>query len=94
VSHSKTTPRSSSWQSNDQIHEAVAATFALRLQPSEPGWLDMALAVPLLDSARARTELGWGPRHTGTGALSELLEAMRQGTDYQAPPLARPTSRR
>jgi hypothetical protein len=36
----------------------------------------MALAVPLLDSARARTELGWGPRHTGTGALTELLEAM------------------
>ena len=28
-------------------------------QPSEPGWLDMALAVPLLDSTRARTELGW-----------------------------------
>lgn len=73
------------------LRGAAAATFALRLQPSEPGWLDMALAVPLLDSTRARTELGWEPRHTGTGALTELLEAMRQGADYQTPPLARQT---
>ena len=74
------------------LRGAAAATFALRLQPSEPGWLDMALAVPLLDSTRARTELGWEPRHTGTGALTELLEAMRQGADYKTPPLARQSS--
>ena len=73
------------------LRAAVAVTFALRLQPSEPGWLDMALAVPLLDSTRARTELGWQPRHTGTDAVAELLDAMRQGTDYQTPPLARQT---
>ena len=30
------------------------AAFRLRLQPSEPGWLDMALAVPLMDTSRAR----------------------------------------
>lgn len=74
------------------LRGAAVATFALRLQPSEPGWLDMALAVPLLDSTRARTELGWAPRHTGTDALAELLQAMRQGTDYQTPPLSRQTS--
>ncbi len=74
------------------LRGAAAATFALRLQPSEPGWLDMALAVPLLDSARARTELGWEPRRTGTDSLAELLQAMRQGTDYPTPPLARQTS--
>ena len=74
------------------LRGAAAATFALRLQPSEPGWLDMALAVPLLDSTRARTELGWEPRRTGTDSLAELLRAMRQGTDYPTPPLARQTS--
>src|SRR5689334_3095242 len=36
------------------LRGAAAVTFALRLQPSEPGWVDMAYAVPLLDSARAR----------------------------------------
>jgi UDP-glucose 4-epimerase len=74
------------------LRGAAAATFALRLQPSEPGWVDMAFAVPLLDSARARSELGWDPKYTGTQALTELIAAMRQGADYQTPPLARATS--
>lgn len=74
------------------LRAGAAATFALRLQPSEPGWVDMALAVPLLDSTRARTELGWEPGHSATEALAELIEAMREGRDDQTPPLARPTS--
>jgi UDP-glucose 4-epimerase len=74
------------------LRGAAAATFAARLQPSEPGWVDMAFAVPLLDSTRARRELGWEPTRTGTEALSELIDAMRQGTDYATPPLARSTS--
>jgi nucleoside-diphosphate-sugar epimerase len=74
------------------LRGAAAATFALRLQPTEPGWVDMAFAVPLLDSARARRELGWEPTRSGTEALSELIDAMRSGADYQTPPLARATS--
>ncbi len=76
-----------------RVLRAVAtATFSLRLQPSEPGWLDMALAVPLLDSSRARQELGWEPAHTATDALAELIEAIRRGADYPTPPLTRETS--
>lgn len=52
----------------------------------------MALAVPLLDSTRARIELGWEPHHSSTQALGELIEAMRVGADYPTPPLARETS--
>jgi len=74
------------------LRAAAAATFALYLQPSEPGWVDMALAVPLLDSGRARRELGWEPTRTGTEALSELIDAMRHGVEYETPPLARSTS--
>jgi nucleoside-diphosphate-sugar epimerase len=74
------------------LRAAAAATFALRLQPTEPGWVDMAFAVPLLDSARARRELGWEPQHSGPAALSELLEAMHRGTDYATPPLSSETS--
>jgi nucleoside-diphosphate-sugar epimerase len=76
------------------LRGAAAATFALRLQPSEPGWVDMAFAVPLLDSSRARRELGWEPTRTGTEALSELIEAMRDGRDYATPPLSSETSGR
>ena len=60
--------------------------------PSEPGWVDMALAVPLMDSDRARRELGWTPARRGTDALAELIDAMRRGADYATPPLARATS--
>lgn len=74
------------------LRGAAAATFKLRLQPSEPGWLDMALAVPLMDSARARSELGWSPRHQALDTLRELLDGMRRGSDYPTPPLARATS--
>src|SRR5581483_5823154 len=74
------------------LRAAAAATFALRLQPSEPGWVDMALAVPLLDSTRALRELGWQPTRTGTEALTELIAGMRSGTDYATPPLSSETS--
>jgi UDP-glucose 4-epimerase len=74
------------------LRAGASATFALRLQPTEPGWVDMAFAVPLLDSARARTELGWEPTRTGTEALSELIAAMRAGAQYATPPLARATT--
>jgi UDP-glucose 4-epimerase len=70
------------------LRGAAAATYALRLQPSEPGWVDMALAVPLMDSSRARTELGWKPRHSATASLRELIDGMHAGTDFPTPPLA------
>ena len=70
------------------LRATAAATYALRLQPSEPGWVDMALAVPLMDSSRARSELGWEPRHRATDALRELIDAMHAGTDFPTPPLA------
>jgi UDP-glucose 4-epimerase len=68
------------------------ATFALRLQPTEPGWLDMALQVPLMDTTRAKAELGWQPRHSSTEALRELLEGMSAGSGLATPPLDPGTS--
>jgi len=70
----------------------ATAAYKARLAPTEPGWLDMGLAVPLMDSARARTDLGWEPRHSATDALRELLEGLRSGRDGPTPPLARATS--
>jgi nucleoside-diphosphate-sugar epimerase len=74
------------------LRAAAAATFAMRLQPTEPGWVDMALAVPLMNSNRARTELGWAPRFSGIEALTELIEGIRSGSDLDTPPLAASTS--
>jgi nucleoside-diphosphate-sugar epimerase len=70
------------------LRAGAAATWRLRLQPSEPGWVDMALNVPVMDCTRAREELGWRPRHTSVEALRELLEGIREGAGIDTPPLA------
>jgi len=73
------------------IARALAdVTWRLRLQPSPPGWLDMALATPLMSSRRAREELGWEPRKTSVEALEELLAGMRRGEGKGTPPLESP----
>jgi nucleoside-diphosphate-sugar epimerase len=66
---------------------AAALTWRLHLQPTPPGWLDLALGVPLLDVTRARDELGWEPRHTAGEALLELLAGMREAAGAPTPPL-------
>lgn len=62
-------------------------SFRLRLQPSEPGWLDMGLGTPLMDVTRAREVLGWQPRISATDALLELLAGIRAGAGLDTPPL-------
>lgn len=62
-------------------------SWRLRLQPSPPGWLDMALRVPLMDSGRARSELGWQPRVSALDALLELMEGVRRSEGMPTPPL-------
>lgn len=74
------------------VPSAVARRLAdlswrLRLQPSPPGWLDMALAVPSISSRRAREELGWEPRRDAREALRELLEGIGHGQTGPTPPL-------
>jgi len=70
------------------LRRAAEATWKLRLQPTPPGWVDLALGVPLLDVTRAREELGWTPRHTAGEALLELLAGMREGAGASTPPLS------
>jgi nucleoside-diphosphate-sugar epimerase len=63
-------------------------TWRAHLQPTPPGWLDMGLSVPVMDTTRAREELGWTPRHTSVQALNELLDGMRESADLPTPALA------
>jgi nucleoside-diphosphate-sugar epimerase len=65
----------------------VALTWRAHLQPTPEGWLDMALQTPLLDTTRARAELGWAPRHTSVAALVELVQGFHDGAGAPTPPL-------
>lgn len=66
----------------------VWASWRAGLQPTPPGWLDLALGVPVMDCSRARRELGWEPRLRSTDALVELLAGMADGAGAPTPPLA------
>jgi UDP-glucose 4-epimerase len=69
------------------LRRAAALSWRLRLQPTPPGWLDMALAVPIMDTTRARTELGWSPAVSSADALLELIEGIRSSRGLPTPPL-------
>jgi UDP-glucose 4-epimerase len=69
------------------LRALATVTWRLRLQPTPPGWLDLALGVPLMSTERAREELGWQPRRSAEEALLELLEGLRAGDGLPTPPL-------
>ncbi len=70
------------------LRALAAATWRARLQPTPPGWLDMGLAGPVMDTTRAREELGWAPTRSSTSALLELIAGMRHSEGIDTPPLA------
>ncbi len=65
----------------------ASAAWRLRLQPTSPDWLDLALGVPLLDCSRARDELSWEPRHGAVETARELLAGLAEGASGETPPL-------
>ncbi|MFI5956684.1 NAD-dependent epimerase/dehydratase family protein [Cryptosporangium sp. NPDC051539] len=71
------------------LRTAAAATWVTRLQPVDVGWVDMLLGHPLLDSARARGELGWTPLRTAAQALDDVIDGIRANAGDRSP-LLRP----
>jgi nucleoside-diphosphate-sugar epimerase len=73
---------------------ALAAAWHAHLIPADPGLLDLVLQLPLLDTRRAREELGWHPSRSGVDALRELLDGLTEGAGADTPPLVSDTPRR
>jgi nucleoside-diphosphate-sugar epimerase len=73
------------------VRAAVSASWHARLQPVDPGWVDLGFAVPLMDTTRAREELGWVPTHDAVSVLRETVEGMRH-TRSRRTPVLRPRS--
>jgi UDP-glucose 4-epimerase len=71
------------------VRKAAAVTFAAHLQPTEPGWVDMAFGAPVMSTERARTELGWEPTLPADEVLATLFRGMR-GREGTASPTMRP----
>jgi UDP-glucose 4-epimerase len=69
------------------LRAAADLSWKLRLQPSPPGWIDLALGVPAMDTTRARKQLGWKPKVSSLEALDDLLKGMRNAEGGPTPPL-------
>jgi hypothetical protein len=74
------------------VRTAAEASWHAHAQPTPPGWVDLALNVPIMDTTRARTELGWEPKHSAGEALMDLMNGLRDGSGADTPPLAPETS--
>ena len=75
------------------LRSAAALAWRLHLQPLDPGWIDLAFSVPLLDTSRARDVLGWAPTVDARRALGELIDGMRDRDATASPVLRRRSTR-
>jgi nucleoside-diphosphate-sugar epimerase len=66
---------------------ALSALWRLHLVPVPPELFDAALHLPLMDTTRARTELGWSPNRSAIDAIQELLTGLRQRAGAETAPL-------
>ncbi|WP_035857382.1 NAD-dependent epimerase/dehydratase family protein [Cryptosporangium arvum] len=71
------------------LRAGAAASWSAHLQPVDVGWVDLLLGTPLLDSSRARDELGWVPRYDTHEALADVVAGLRDHSGDRSP-LLRP----
>jgi nucleoside-diphosphate-sugar epimerase len=61
------------------VRRVAALTWRARLQPTDPGWIDLAAAAPVMDTSRARDSLGWVAHHDARSALADVLTGIGRG---------------
>lgn len=59
------------------LRALISLSWSLRVQRLDPGWIDLAFAVPLLDCSRAQHELKWTPGRDAPAVLQEAVIGMR-----------------
>jgi len=69
----------------------VDLSWRLHLQPTDPGWVDIATRGPLMDTSRVQAELGWAPQVTAIDAVREVVQAIGAGAGGPSP-VMRPRS--
>lgn len=65
----------------------VDLTWRLRLQPTDVGWVDLALGVPVMSTERARKDLDWRPKVDARDAVIEAIEGIRTAAGGPSPVL-------
>jgi nucleoside-diphosphate-sugar epimerase len=71
---------------------AADLSWRLRLQPSPPGWFDLAIESPIMDTSKAMDELGWYPSLSSIDAFQDLIKGLSNKGGVRTPPLDPRTS--
>jgi UDP-glucose 4-epimerase len=61
------------------LRSVISLLSAARVVALTPGWYDVATNSPLLDTSKARRELGWVPTRSSTESALELLDGLAGG---------------
>lgn len=69
------------------VRAALGAAWRLHAVPAPPGLFDVLRRLPVMDTSRARAELGWRPRYSATETMLEFLTGLRESTGFDTPPL-------
>ncbi|MEV6711558.1 NAD-dependent epimerase/dehydratase family protein [Lentzea sp. NPDC051208] len=67
----------------------VRLLWRARVLHMSPGWFDVGTRSPLIDTSRAREELGWTPRTSSTACAREQLSGIADATHLPSPVLRR-----
>ncbi|MEU4744764.1 hypothetical protein AB0G02_30470, partial [Actinosynnema sp. NPDC023658] len=71
------------------MRAAVALLWRLRALGMSPGWFDVGTRSPLVDTTRARVELGWSPRAGSLDCAREQVDGLAEATPGPSPALHR-----
>ena len=70
------------------VRRFLALAWGAHAVPADPGWIDMAMGAPLMDTTRIRERLGWTPRRDAVDTLRELLDGIARRRGIPSPPMA------
>ena len=62
------------------VRGIVTALHAIHAVAVTPGWYDVAMNSPIMDTSCARTELGWIPTRSSTESAMELIDGLACGS--------------
>lgn len=66
---------------------ALSFAWHAHLVPASPHLFDAVLRLPLMDTSRARTDLGWSPTHSSAEAIIDFVHGLRRSRGMATPPL-------
>jgi nucleoside-diphosphate-sugar epimerase len=72
------------------LRALAAVTWHLRLQSSDPGWVDMGSQTPLLSTEKIRRQLGWEAKTNAVDAMVEAIRGMGHGDGIKGSPPLQP----